>query len=307
MILLKQMIILFLLMMIGFICRKKDVLSESDCSGISRLVINVANPALVLTAGINPQDTLKGRELLTAAFLSVAVYVFLIIASFAMTAIIRPQEKNRGTYRVMTVFSNIGFMGFPVISAVYGTKALLFASFFMIPYNVLIYTWGIGALGAESSDRTPFSWIKKIFNAGVIACIATVILYLSQIHIPEFIETTVKHIANLTAPLSMLIIGASVVKMDMKKLFGDIRLIIFCLLKLLILPVTGVVLIKLTGMCSPMLLGVAMVMLATPVGAMTAMLSGEYGGDYDLASRGVALSTILSVATMPVVSMILNV
>ncbi|MCR5651168.1 MAG: AEC family transporter [Lachnospiraceae bacterium] len=307
MILLKQMVILFLLMITGFVSRKKGILSDSDCSGLSRLVINVANPALVLTAGINQTDTLKGTSLLTAAALSVGVYVFLIISSFLMSFIIRAPKEKSNTYCVMTVFSNIGFMGFPVVSAVYGLKALLYASFFMIPCNVLLYTWAIGALGGSAGGKGITAVLKKIFNAGVVSCIFAVILYLSHIQVPVFIETFVKYIANLTAPLSMLVIGASIVKMDVKKLFGDVRLIIFCLLKLLVWPVIGIVLVKLCGIKDPMLLGVALVMLATPVGAMTAMLAGEYGGDYELASRGVALSTIMSVATMPLLSMILGI
>ncbi len=307
MILLNQMIILFLLMSVGFISRKTNVLSDSDCSGISRLVINVTNPALLLTAGINQTDTLKGKQLLTAAALGVGMYVFLIIISYAMNLIIRPQEANKNTYRVMTVFSNIGFMGYPLITAVYGLDALLFATFFMIPNNILLYTWAIRALGGKTGEKNIFRDLKKILNVGVLSGILTVILYLTQIRVPDFIETSVKYISNMTAPLAMIVIGASVVNMDMKRLFTDVRLIVFCLIKLLVLPVIGLLLIKLCGISDPKLLGVSMVMLATPVGAMTAMLSREYGGDYDLASRGVALSTIMSVVTMPIVSMIMKV
>lgn len=301
------MVILFLLMFVGFLSRKTGVLSDSDCSGVSRLVINVTNPALLLTAGINQTDTLKGRQLLTAAALGIGMYIFLIIISYVMNLIIRPQEANKNTYRVMTVFSNIGFMGYPLITAVYGLDALLFATFFMIPNNILLYTWAIRALGGRTGEKSLFHDLKKILNVGVISGILTIILYLTQVRVPEFIETSVKYISSMTAPLAMLVIGASVVNMDMKKLFTDVRLIIFCLLKLLVLPLIGLSLIRLCGINDPKLLGVSMVMLATPVGAMTAMLSREYGGDYDLASRGVALSTILSVATMPIVSMILNV
>ncbi|MBS7304031.1 MAG: AEC family transporter, partial [Lachnospiraceae bacterium] len=95
----------------------------------------------------------------------------------------------------------------------------------------------------------------------------------------------------------------SMATIDIKKLFTDIRLLLFSVLKLVIVPVAGLFLLKLF-IRDQMLLGVCMVMLATPVASMTAMLSQQYDGDYELASRGVALTTILSVATMPLVSII---
>ena len=306
MILLNQMVILFLIMIAGFIARKRNIISESDCGGISRLVISVANPALIISAGINPEEVLEGRELATAAILSVCSFAFLIIASFGVVSIIRPDEKNKGTYRAMTVFSNIGFIGFPIISAAYGSKALLYASFFQIPYNVLVYTWGVSALGAGGEKKKGAS-LSKIINVGVISCVATLALYLSRIPVPGFLETVTRYLANLTAPLSMMVIGASVVNMNFRQLFGDVRLLLYCAIRQLLLPVIGVMIAKFAGVGDPKLLGVTMVMLSCPVGAMMTMLSREYGGDYELASRGVALSTIVSVATIPLVSMILGV
>ncbi len=306
MILLKQMIILFLLMAVGFFCRKKGILTDESSAGLSKIVVNIANPALVLTAGINREDALRGRDLVIAASMAVGVYVFLILISFLVPMVLRPDNKNRGTYRVMTVFSNIGFMGFPVISAVYGSQALLYASFFTIPCNILYYTWCVSALGGEMKAEGRFARIKKTFNVGVLSSIIAVLLYLSGIKIPIFIETTVGHLANLTAPLSMMVIGASIVKMDIKGLFKDVRLIAFSAIKLLVIPIFALSVIKIFNIDN-MLLGVCLVMLSTPVGSMTAMLSQEYGGDYELASKGVALTTLLSVATMPLVSLVLGI
>ena len=142
-------------------------------------------------------------------------------------------------------------------------------------------------------------------NVGVIACIITIIVYFLQIPVPSFIKTTTTHLSNLTAPLSMMVIGASLATMDIKKLFMDGKLLLFSVLKLLVIPVLGVLLIR-QFVDNEIICGVSMVMLATPVGSMTAMLAQQYDGDYEMASRGVALTTILSVATMPIVSMIVG-
>ena len=234
----------------------------------------------------------------------IIVYTVLVLLAMVIPALLKIDKKSRGTYQAMTIFSNIGFMGFPVVAALYGNSAVLYASLFTIPYNILIYTFGVSAMstGEKVSLKESFS-IKRVMNVGVIACIITIIVYFLQIPVPSFIKTTTTHLSNLTAPLSMMVIGASLATMDIKKLFMDGKLLLFSVLKLLVIPVLGVLLIR-QFVDNEIICGVCMVMLATPVGSMTAMLAQQYDGDYEMASRGVALTTILSVATMPIVSMI---
>lgn len=208
---------------------------------------------------------------------------------------------------MMTVFSNIAFMGFPVIAALYGNGALLYAALFTIPYNVLIYTYGIAALqtGEKKGSFKESVSLGRILNVGVIACVLTMVIYLCSIPVPAFIKSTITNLSNLTAPLSMMVIGASLATIDLKKLFTDARLLLFSFFKLLVIPIIGMLIIR-QFVESEVICGVCMVMLATPVGSMTAMLAQQYDGDYEMASRGVMLTTVLSVVTMPLVSMLLG-
>lgn len=305
MLLLQQMVVLFFLMGIGFFCSKKGIITEEVSKKLSAIVVNIANPALVLT-GCMGENKMEGRELLMVAGIVIAVYAALVLLSMLIPRFLFIEKKKRGTYQAMTVFSNIGFMGFPVISAVYGNGALLYASLFMIPYNVLIYTYGVAAMtaGTEEKKKEGISF-GRIFNVGVIACIVTIIFYLLRISMPEFIEITITHLSNLTAPLSMMVIGASLSRIHLKKLFMDGKLLLFSFIKLLVIPIVGVMIIR-QFVENDIICGVCMVMLATPVGSMTAMLAQQYDGDYEMASKGVALTTILSVATMPLVSMLMG-
>lgn len=305
MLLLQQMIVLFLLMGIGFLCCKLKMITDEVSKKLSAIVVNIANPAMVLT-GCMGDNKIEGRELLLIAVLVIAVYIILVILALILPAMLKIDKKSRGTYQAMTVFSNIGFMGFPVVSALYGSSAILYAALFTIPYNVLIYTFGVSAMSTDENAgwKDSFS-LKRVMNVGVIACIVTIIIYLLQIPIPEFIKSATTHLSNLTAPLSMMVIGASLASINIKKLFTDVKLLIFSAIKLLIIPVLGVLIIR-QFVDNEMICGVCMVMLATPVGSMTAMLAQQYDGDYEMASKGVALTTILSVATMPVVSMIVG-
>lgn len=309
MLLLQQMGILFLIMLVGFICQKIGLMNATGNKMISVLVVQVANPALILAAGINKTDTIEGKNLLFAVLLALGIYTLAIICSMIVPKLLKIPKRQVGTYKAMMVFSNIGFMGFPVISAVYGAQALLYASIFLIPFNVLIYTWGIKIMTEnnpkEESKKNKIPW-GKIFNVGVISCIITMILYITKFPVPKMIETTVNYFSGLTAPLSMMVIGASMVNMKLKDLFLNKKMLVFMFIKMLLIPIIGVLIIKPMGL-SRELVGVCLIMLATPVGSMNAMLTQQYDGDYELASQGVALSTILSVATMPLLSIILGV
>lgn len=304
MLLLQQMSVLFLFMILGFFCGKRKVLTDEATKAISWIVVNIANPALILSASVSGTATMKGAELLKVFGIAILVFVFLIVISAFLPFVLRVSAEDKGVFRVMTIFSNIGFMGFPVISAVYGADALLYASLFLFPYNILIYTYGIMAMGKKRDGEKKFQ-LKKIFNVGVLACIVSISIYLTDIPMPTVVTTTVTSLSNLTAPLSMFVIGQSMIHIKAGELFRDVRLFAFSIIKLILLPIAGILLLRIFVHDS-MILGVCMIMLATPVGSMTAMLAQQYDGNYFLASKGVALTTILSVATIPLVSWILS-
>lgn len=309
MILLKQMIVLFLIMIVGIICRFRGILNDEASKKISSIVVNVANPALILSAGINPENVLRGSQFIKTLGLAIGVFLIMFILAYIIPVILHIDKPKSGVYKVMMVFSNIAFMGFPLVSAIYGSNALIIASLFLIPYNVLIYTFGISAMASNTDNKEKFTFketLHKIFNIGVIACIISIILYISAVHIPSVIENSIDYLSSLTAPLSMIIIGDSITKINFKELLKDWKLLVFAIIKMIIVPIIGVLALKTLGL-SATLTGVCMIMLATPVGSMTVMLAQQYDGDFETASKGVALTTLMSVATIPLVSMITGV
>ena len=200
----------------------------------------------------------------------------------------------------MSAFNNIGFMGFPVISAVYGQDALLYAAIFSMLFNVLMYTYGIQTARGQNMGR--IEWIK-ILNIGVISSIIAIAIYLLKIPTPQFFNTTMGGLSGLTAPLSMIVIGISLADMPLRELFMDIRMLSYSISKLLVLPVLFMPVIK-HVISNDMLCGVCMIMIATPAASMNAMLMQQYGGseEAELTAKGVALTTLLSVVTIPIVS-----
>jgi hypothetical protein len=307
MVALQQMLVLFIIMMIGFIAYKKNIITDETSKKLSAIVVNISNPALILSS-VTGNATVTGAELVETMFVAIGMYVFLIAVAALVPVIIKAPAKDRGTYRVMTIFGNVGFMGFPIISSLYGGGALLYASLFLLPYNILIYTYGVWEMCKSSGavKKSGRESIKQIFNIGVIFCIIAVVVYALGIKFPAWVNTTVSMLSSTTAPLSMMVIGASFATMNFKKVFLNVRTWVFSALRLLVIPVLGTFLVSLVT-DNPSIIGVTMVMLGVPVGSMTAMLAQEYGGDYALSSETVAMTTLLSVVTFPIVSMVMHI
>jgi len=295
----QQMLVLFIIMLIGYICCRVGIITEEGGKKLSAIVVNVANPAMILTASTGTGEKVQGSALALTLGVAFGMFAVLLLISYLIPIVLRVERKSAGVYRVMTIFSNLGFMGFPVVAALYGNGALIYATLFVIPYNLLIYTYGINAMKTSAQDREKLK-LGKVFNIGVIACIITMTIYLLKPPIPIVVSSTVSILSNLAAPLSMMVIGASLASIDLKALFTDARLLVFMVIKQLLIPIVGALLIK-QFISDQTLVGVCVIMLAMPVGSMTAMLAQQYGGDFELSTKGVALTTLLSVVTIPLV------
>lgn len=297
MILLRQMLIFLCIMMLGLYAAKKGVIDETASQKLSWIVVQIANPALVLTGCLDCK-AVERRELLFTGVLAFALFFALMAVSCPVSLLISREKEKRSIYQVMLTFSNMGFMGIPLISAVYGEEAVLYASVFLIPFNLLIYTWGIARIRGRKEGGKRLSW-KRILNPGLAAGILSVLICLMKISVPDTAAGLIEMLGGMTAPLSMLIIGASLAGVDRRGLINR-ELILFSVFRLVLFPAAGI--LALSALIeNRLLLGVCFVVLASPAGSMAAILAKQYEGDEDTAVRGVTLTTLLSVVTMPAV------
>lgn len=301
MILLQQMMVLFLYMLIGYLACKKGKFDDIFSKKISWLVVEVANNAMIISAAINSDGSIEGKDFITTLILAICLYAVLMGVAAFLPLVCKVSVREKGIYQLAIVFNNIGFMGYPIISAVYGTSALLYAVLFSITFNILIYTYGIRKIQSSRQDLETEESKGSFLNAGVLCGFLALFLYMAQIPMPQFIKTTASGLSNLTSPLSMMVIGISLCKIPLRKLFSDMKLLIYSLVKLLIIPIVGMFVIN-RIVDNEMLCHVCMIILATPAASMVVMLAEQYDGNEELAARIVALSTLLSVVTIPIVS-----
>lgn len=289
-------------MMIGYVACKKGKLDDYASSKFSWIVLNVANPMLIISSAVNSEGEIQGIELLITAGIAIGMFVVFMILAMALPKLLNIKEEDVPLYKLMTVFNNMAFMGFPVISAAYGSDSLLYASIFLLPFNLLIYTYGIHVVDKENSGKVEWN---KVLNIGVIACIVAAALYLAKIPVPDFAKSVSQGLGHLTGPLSMMVTGISLTKIRIRDLFSDIKLMIFAMIKLLIIPIAGGILLR-QFIANEILCGVVTIIMSTPVASMTVMLAQEKCDHCEAIVKGISLTTILSVITIPFVSMIVS-
>ena len=294
-----QMLILFFMLVIGYIAAKRKILNEESNKVMSRLVIYIASPALLLNTATSGQIT--GSKQTTLMIIGLSLIFFLVTPLLAkiVTAIVPFTRKNKGTYEAMYCFSNIGFMGIPVMSSIYGSEAVFYCAIFMIPFNMLVYTYGVLLLSQEKDAK--IEW-KKICNPAVIAALASLVIYFLDIKTHIVFNETVSYLGAMTTPLAMVTIGSTLSFIPLKDVFLDVKMYLFALIKLLLIPVVIFFMFK-PFITNTVLLGVMVVISGMPIGSNVTIICNEYGGDYVTVTKGTFISTILCLVTIPILAL----
>lgn len=307
----QQMVIIFILIGIGMLLYKRQMLSEITTRQMSGLIVNLTNPALLISGALQEGPRMSMRTLGTALVTDLFIYAVLLLAAFLIPRILRVPGRYHYAYQMLTIFGNVGFIGIPLASAVLGTECLIFVSIYNLLYNLLIYTFGISLLQRAAARQTvkgqgPAAeprW-KKLINAGPISAAATILIYLGDFQAPVILSSTLNYIGQTTTLFSMLVLGVSVAQIALQDIFCHPKLYFFVLLRQILLPIGCVLLLRLF-LHDRLLLHTTALMLAVPAGNLPLMLSKQLQIDTDTISQGIILTTVLSLVTIPAVSLIL--
>lgn len=296
----QQMLVLFTMILIGYFCHQKDIITDSVYPKLSYLVVNIFNPFLVIS-GITDQSVDKSMDLvLQNICLVFFLFAFLIVISPFLTRIMRLPKQDRPLYGLMSIFSNLGFIGLPLVTAIYGKGAAIYVSFYMLMYNVLIYTYGIYVASKNSPNQDlKFQW-KKLLNTGCISSILAIVLFSMQVSLPGAVCTFVSYMGNTAVPLSMILIGVLMSKTGIRKIFTNSRVYLFSFLKLLVLPICLLFAVKQIPF-QETVKGIFVLMCGMPVGSLVVLIADEYNIGGEDGVQAIMLTTMLSLFTLPIV------
>lgn len=299
----------FLIMGVGFVANKAGILPKEANKYLSPLLISVTTPCMVLT-NISSREVEEGMwHAVPAGAICFLLYfvIFCFIAWIICAKVMKIKaSEDCGVYMMLFSSVNNGFMGLPITLAIFGEEALFYMVFFQMA--LVLYIYGPGVLQLHYGDRIEGrgpSILKSILGSGTIAAIIGIVMLALGIHLPEILFKTLDSIGAATTPLSMMVIGIELGSSDFRSILENGRLMKLSLLKMAATPVVTFLMVNWLPLPDIVKL-VAVFGSAFPSAVATAPLAGMEGKNSRLASEGVALTTLMSVVTIPLTAMILS-
>lgn len=290
---------MFLIMLVGLFFRKKNIISNEGKKNLTDLVIYLILPCNIVRSFMIEfdGDTLKNFGMIL--IISVLIQVFCAILAKFLYCKVQPTHKPVLMYA--TVASNSGFLGNPVAEGVFGSMGLALASIYLIPQRIVMWSAGVSYFTRGSSKK---DLVKRVVtHPCIVAVFVGLILMLTQVSLPSFLNAALKDIGNCNTAMSMLVIGTILADVKPKEMF-DKSVFWFSGLRLIVIPLVVYGGCLLCGI-EPLVTGVSVLLAAMPAASTTAILAAKYDGDAVYASKVVVFSTVLSLIATPIWSMIL--
>ncbi|MBO6006963.1 MAG: AEC family transporter [Lachnospiraceae bacterium] len=292
---LKQMTMIAVLAAIGFFLQKKKVLDKNSTPVISRIVVDICNPALIVSTILTGNITVTHEEFLKGVGVSACVYLLFILVGYIIPHIIRVPKDERRFYTIMSVYGNVGFLGIPVAKAILPENAMLYVIICNVFYCLLFYTHGVTALSSGKEKMNP----KKLLSPGVLMSILALVIFWFDLKLPEIVVRTVDYIGCPTVFLSMILLGASVARSNIIREMKSLPLWLYIAVRMVLVPVVTVLVLKGIGAPADMVRTFCL-MCAVPVGNLPMIQAEKTGERTDVLSRGIIVTTVFSFLSITV-------
>ena len=300
---LNQIAYLFLLMFIGYIIIKTKLMPENSDTVLSKLENYLFIPALVLSTFMTnfklENITVYGNYFLVGLLVCVLGILLAVLISKLLF-------KNKKIYTYGLAFSNFGFMGNAVALALFPN---LFTEYliFVLPFWLLVYFWGLPSILSEETKEkvTIKTRLKAFINPMVISIIIGVFIGIINLRMPIFIESSISTLGSLMTPIAMIITGMTIAKIDLLSMLKNINIYILSLIRLVIIPFVGILVLDLTNVAYSLSLCIIAV-LAMPLGLNSIIVLNAYGKDISEASGMALISHTLALLTIPLIFTLFN-
>ena len=301
-----QMLMLFSMMVTGFIAFRMKVFDSIGQHQISKIVVNVLNPCLMISAIAGDRPEESSKLALQNFFAALLFYVIFILASYIFFFVRGKFGKKDVQYlkleQLMIFLSNLGFFGIPVVKALFGDEYVIYLIFYMLLFNIVAYTLGIFLAIPKDGKSKSFS-PKMMINTGTVISIIAISLYLAGVPIPYTMGNFFSYMGNACIPLSMLLIGGSLAQLDLKEVFTDRNIYVYIVLRNILVPGIGILLLRMLPF-DDSIVKICCLTASMPIAALTGMLAEQYAHKGNYCNKMIAMSTILSVVTVPLLSLL---
>ncbi len=297
-----QMLSLFGIVLVGLFASKRGLWQGDMNRKMSVFVLNVTMPALILASVMGNDIAFERSEIIDLLCVALVNYAILMAAAWLIPLVWRPVESRRGILKFMLAFGNVTFIGYPVVDAVFGPKAVFCASVLNIPFNLLMFTVGISYIkgGPVREAFRPQALATPCMAASIIA----IVMALFKVSTPAPIGEWFHLLGDMTVPCALIIIGSSMSSIPWRDMLGNRFIYTASLFRLVVLPLLVLGAFRLCGF-PPFVSGVATVLSAMPAATNGIMFCLQYGRDERVMTQGLFITTLFSVVTIPLLSMLL--
>ncbi len=298
----QQVVVLFLLIIVGYVIRKMNIVTDAINKEIGSLVVNISLPAFLI---VSMNQSFSAEMLKTSGIfivLSFGVYAGFAISAKLFSKMLRVEGKAKDVFEYVLLFSNVGYMGYPVVKVVFGDQGVFYTAVYNLSFSVLVWSYGVFLMNRNSDHKEKR---KGFLNPGLVAVLIGFGLFVFSIELPKSIFQTLQLIGDTTTPLSMMFIGFILAQTEMKTIFREWHVFAITFIRLVIQPACVWVVLSLLGF-EGLLLNIPVLIAAMPAAANTAIIASKYGSDYQLAAKLIYISTLLSVVSIPIVVRLLS-
>ena len=292
-----KIIVLFIAMIAGYIAKKSKTLNKDSTKALSAVLANITNPCLIVAGQHIPRETSLLKNAAIIFGISLCVHIFMSVFSHYIFKGVR-DYRDRNVYTYGLTFMNCGFMGYPILDAMFPEDGLFYGVIYASVFNLIAWSHGVIVMSSGSNEKVDFK--KKLINPSIVSTVISLILFVTNIRLPGVILEGVDMVGDMTFPLSMLIIGSLLGDQKLTKLIKEYKLLLFTILKLAIVP------LMMLGVCifikDAIGLKIALIcitMCAAPTATTTAVAAELYGGNSGLAAKLVGVTTLFCLISMP--------
>ena len=297
-----QVLILFLIMFVGLIAKKADIINNTVSKKLSELLLKITNPLLVLSSfQVDFSRDILNNIIIVFLF---AVIVNTVSILLGQLLFVKHEAERKKIMKFSAVYSNCGFMGFPVLESLFGKTGILYGSIFVAVFNIFLWTNGVAIF--SSKGKLDKASLKKIaLNPGIITVLIGIILFAFSVRLPGPVAKAVDLVGSMTIPLSMLLVGAVVAECKFKELLKGWDLYYISAIRLILIPLAAFAALKILDI-PKLLLTVCVLLAAMPAAATTTIFAELYDSDSKFASRVVVFTTLSSIVTLPLVMLLVQ-
>lgn len=299
---LNSVISLFLIMLVGVYGSKKGIITQELNNGLINFLLNITLPLMVVSSFTFSFDMSIKSNVIKGFYYSIIAYLILIAASYILLIPIKGDKKT--IIHFANVFTNTGYIGFPVLNAIYGPEGVVYGSIFNMFFVLFVWTYGIMLYkGNIEKNELRKEIIKTLLNPSIIAVVIGVTIMMLDFQIPYILYTSINSVGSISGPLSMIIIGVILSRGKIGNSFKDWTLYYGLVIKMAVLPLILILASLLTD--RTIVTNSVIIIASMPAAAMTSIFAESYNKEKEFASIIVLMTTLLSVITIPILVRIL--